>query len=87
MLRNLSSTAWALVGSAVTFVCSLAWGVAFAFPEPDATPQRAEALQRHADIVGVLMLSSLLVFTAALVRLAWRSLRRRSERAAASRRA
>lgn len=75
----------AMFFSALTFLAAVAWGVAFAFPEPDASPAQSAQLQLHANISGALMFLSVLVFASALTLLVWRWLARRFRGSAATR--
>ncbi len=60
--------------STVLFVVAVAWGAAFAFPEPDASGARADSLAFHALLSGWLMFAAVALFAASALVVAWRAL-------------
>jgi hypothetical protein len=61
--------------SSLLFIVAVGWGIAFAFPEPDASPEKAARILQHTLASGWLMLAACVLFMAALARLLWVKLR------------
>lgn len=73
----------AMLSSLVMFVVAMAWGAAYAFPEPDAASVQAGSVALHARLSGWLMFAAVVLFTAAALIVAWRTLfpqRRKQDR-------
>lgn len=64
----------AMLISMVMFVFAVAWGAAYAFPEPDAAGAQAGSLALHARLSGWLMFAAVVLFTASALIVVWRAL-------------
>jgi protein-S-isoprenylcysteine O-methyltransferase Ste14 len=82
MSRPIQSSAIAMLTAVVVFVAAVVWGAVFAFPQPDASPEKAAQLQQHAQASGWVMFGAILLFLVALCRLLWSW--RRARRGSAS---
>lgn len=79
MKLRIKQTAMAMFAALVVFILATLWGVLFAFPEPDASPEKAVQMQVHARLSGAFMLASLVLFLGALGRLTWHWIRSHSK--------
>jgi hypothetical protein len=71
MAPRTKSSLIAMVAAILVLVAAVVWGVLFAFPEPDASPEEATQLQAHARTAGWVMLGAISLFLVALGRLLW----------------
>ena len=71
MTSRTKSAVVAMLVALALFAAATLWGVAFAFPEPDASPEKAARMQFHAQASSWLMLAAVVLFIGALARLVW----------------
>lgn len=70
MNRRSKSALLALLPSVVIFVAAVLWGVYFAYPEPDAAPEKAAQIRLHSTLSGWLMLLAAGTFLVSCITLA-----------------
>jgi hypothetical protein len=61
MSRSIKSAAMAMLTAVVVFVAAVVWGAVFAFPQPDASPEKAAQLQQHAQATGWVMFGAICI--------------------------
>jgi hypothetical protein len=69
MIRSITYSLMAMLGSLVVFFAAVLWGVYFGFPEPDAVAEKSAQLRFHASLSGWLALIAIASFAVACIAL------------------